>query len=311
MIINSGQRTDIPAFYSEWFMNRIREGFVMVRNPYYAEQVTRYRLDPDVVDVLVFGTKNPQPLLAHIPELKKFRQLWHVTITPYGKDIEPGVPDKHDVIASFRSLAELLGPEVMFWRYDPVFLTAKYTAEYHIHAFETMCRLLSGATHHVIISYLDLYEKTKRNFPEGREVSPADQLTLGRAFAKIAAAYGMTVHACCESAALQSVGIDTDGCMTAELVSSALDLPLNVPPHTPARPACRCLLNNDIGAYNTCRHFCRYCYANFDKATVLRNAADHDPQSPFLIGHEKPGDIVREATQVSWLRQSEQLTLEI
>lgn len=122
MIINTGCRTDIPAFYSKWFMNRIREGYVLVRNPYYLNQVTKYNLSPDVVDCLAFCTKNPEPMLEYLNELDKYKQYWFVTITPYGKDIEPNVPNKKRVIESFKKLSEHIGVDSIGWRYDPIFI---------------------------------------------------------------------------------------------------------------------------------------------------------------------------------------------
>ena len=104
MIINTGSRTDIPAFYSRWFYNRIREGYVLVRNPYNPEQVSRYRLAPDVVDCISFCTKNPLPMLSRLDEIADFGQLWYVTVTPYGTDIEPGVPRKQSVLEAVREL---------------------------------------------------------------------------------------------------------------------------------------------------------------------------------------------------------------
>ena len=135
MIINTGQRTDIPAFYAEWFANRIKEGFVCVRNPYNHSQVNRYRLDPSVVDVIGFCTKNPAPMFPYMDLLKEFGQYWFVTLTPYGRDIEPGVPDKHRLIEDFKTLSGMVGIDSICWRYDPIFLSDKYTSEYHLHAF--------------------------------------------------------------------------------------------------------------------------------------------------------------------------------
>lgn len=122
MIINTGCRTDIPAFYSKWLMNRIKEGYVLVRNPYYKSQVTRYSLSSDVVDCLAFCTKNPEPMLQYLDELDKYKQYWFVTITPYGKDIEPIVPDKEKVMESFKKLSEHIGVDSIGWRYDPIFI---------------------------------------------------------------------------------------------------------------------------------------------------------------------------------------------
>ena len=158
MIINTGQRTDIPAFYSDWFANRLREGFVLVRNPYNPQSVTGYRLSTDVVDVIGFCTKNPAPMLQHMDLLKPFGQYWYVTITPYGREIEPAVPDKREVLESFRKLSEIVGIDSIGWRYDPILISETYPVERHLKAFEYMAKALSGYTWTAVISFIDLYE---------------------------------------------------------------------------------------------------------------------------------------------------------
>ena len=309
MIINTGQRTDIPAFYADWFVNRLKAGFVLVRNPYNPRSVTRYRLSPEVVDLIGFCTKNPAPMLPHMDLLRLYGQFWYVTITPYGKEIEPGVPDKREVLESFRRLSDTVGPDRMGWRYDPVFISGEYPAERHIRAFEYMAQTLSGYTRTAVISFVDLYEKTKRNFPEVRPVTAEQRLLLGKAFAEIAGQYGMTLRPCGEGDELARFGADCSGCMTVAMYEQALGRRLKVPKTAPARKECVCYLGGDIGAYNTCGHLCRYCYANYDAATVRKNLAAHDPESPLLIGRLEPGDQVHEAKQESWI--DPQITMEL
>ena len=309
MIINTGQRTDIPAFYADWFVNRLKAGFVLVRNPYNPRSVTRYRLSPEVVDLIGFCTKNPAPMLPHLDLLRPYGQYWYVTITPYGKEIEPGVPDKREVLDSFRRLSDIVGPDRMGWRYDPVFISGEYPAERHIRAFEYMAQTLSGYTRTAVISFVDLYEKTKRNFPEVRPVTAEQRLQLGKAFVEIAGQYGMTVRPCGEGDELAPFGADCSGCMTVAMYEQALGRRLKVPKTAPARKECACYLGGDIGAYNTCGHLCRYCYANYDAATVRKNLAAHDPESPLLIGRLEPGDQVHEAKQESWI--DPQITMEL
>lgn len=309
MIINTGQRTDIPAFYADWFVNRLKAGFVLVRNPYNPRSVTRYRLSPEVVDLIGFCTKNPAPMLPHLDLLRPYGQYWYVTITPYGKEIEPGVPDKREVLESFRRLSDTVGPDRMGWRYDPVFISGEYPAERHIRAFEYMAQTLSGYTRTAVISFVDLYEKTKRNFPEVRPVTAEQRLQLGKAFVEIAGQYGMTLRPCGEGDELAPFGADCSGCMTVAMYEQALGRLLKVPKTAPARKECACYLGGDIGAYNTCGHLCRYCYANYDAATVRKNLAAHDPESPLLIGRLEPGDQVHEAKQESWI--DPQITMEL
>jgi len=301
MIINTGQRTDIPAFFSEWFVNRLKDGYVLVRNPYNPQSVTRYRLSPDVVDIIGFCTKNPEPMLPRMELLKPFGQFWYVTITPYGKEIEQRVPDKSKVLDTFRRLSDIVGPDRIGWRYDPIFVSAEYTLERHLKDFERMAKELFGSTHIAVISFIDLYEKTRRNFPEAREVTTGERLLLGKAMIEIAGNYGMTVYPCAEGRELAPFGADCGGCMTVAMYEKALGQRLKVPAKTSAREQCVCYLGGDIGAYNSCGHLCRYCYANYDAETVGANMRKHDPKSPLLIGRLMPEDVVHEAKQESWI----------
>ena len=301
MIINTGQRTDIPAFYSAWFVNRLRAGEVLVRSPYDPGTLTRYRLTPDVVDLIGFCTKNPEPMLPHMDLLEPFGQYWYVTITPYGKDIEPRVPPKTRVLDSFRRLSDRVGSRRVGWRYDPIFISDSWPVERHIRAFEYMAETLSGYTETAVISFIDLYEKTKRNFPEARTVSREDRAAFGKAAVDIGRRCGMTIRPCAEGDDLEVFGADCGGCMTVAMYERALGRRLIVPRRPPARKECACYLGGDIGAYNSCGHLCRYCYANWDAGTVKANMGRHDPTSPLLIGRPLPGDVIRDAVQVSWI----------
>ncbi|MGN0658290.1 MAG: DUF1848 domain-containing protein [Emergencia sp.] len=303
MILNTGNRTDIPAFYNRWFYNRIREGSVLVRNPYNPQQVTRYLLDPELVDCITFCTKNPAPMLADIRMLDPFRQFWAVTITPYGRDIEPFVPEAGRVMDSLCRLSERLGARCISWRYDPVFLTEKYDVDFHIRSFEKMAAQLSGYAESCVISFLDLYDKTKRNFPEGKTVPEKERLELGRAFAETARRYDMILRPCCEGEELSAFGADCGGCQSKAVLERAIGLPLDVPESAKTREGCQCVLGSDIGAYNTCGHGCLYCYANYDSSTVSSSRRQHDPFSPFLVGGFMDGDVVKAARQESWIQR--------
>ena len=301
MIISTGMRTDIPAFYPQWLINRIKAGFVYVRNPYYPNQVTKYSLDPKVVDCLCFCTKNPLPLLPYLDELNNYRQFWFVTITPYGQDYEPHVPDKNAVIAGFKQIAKRVGSNGIGWRYDPIFISEHYPLSRHIAEFTRLCQELRGYTNSCVISFLDMYEKVKRNAPDIRPLTMDEQLIIGKEFAKIAHSNGITIRTCCEGTHLAQFGIDVSGCQTQTVIEKAIGVPLTPPKRKNARAICHCLLGQDIGAYNTCGHLCKYCYANSDKQMVLANMRQHDPNSPFLIGNSQPGDKVTVAKQVSFI----------
>ena len=310
MIIQTGMRTDIPAFYSEWFVNRIKEGFVLVRNPYNPSQVSRYSLSPDVVDLIGFCTKNPAPMLPHMDILKGYGQYWFVTITPYGKDIEPNVPDKKKVMEDFKKLSDIVGVDSMGWRYDPILVDEEHPVDWHIAEFGKMAETLSGYTNTCVISFIDLYSKVRRNFPEAREVCHEDRLAIGKAFIEIARRYDITIRPCAEGKELEPYGADCSGCMTVKTYEKALHANLDVPRRgtNQRNGECACLLGTDIGAYDTCGHLCRYCYANVHADLVRENLRRHDPRSPFLTGGELPGDVIHVAAQKSWV--DHQLRLE-
>ena len=261
MIIQTGMRTDIPAFYSEWFINRIKEGYVLVRNPYNPVQVTRYSLSPDVVDLISFCTKNPAPMLGKMEYLDPYGQYWFVTITPYGKDIEPNVPDKLKVMESFKILSDRVGADSIGWRYDPILVDSVHTVEWHIQKFEEMAKTLCSYTGTCVISFIDIYKKVVKNFPEAGAVSSKDKLAIGKAFIETASRYGMTIKPCA------------------------------------------------VGAYDTCGHLCRYCYANTDPDLVRENMRKHDPKSPFLLGDLNPEDVIHDADQKSWIDRQMRLDI--
>ena len=311
MIIQTGMRTDIPAFYSDWLINRIKEGFVLVRNPYNPIQVTRYSLSPDVVDLISFCTKNPAPMLSKMEHLAPYGQYWFVTITPYGKDFEPNVPDKEKVMADFKRLSDIVGVNSIGWRYDPILIDDNHSVQWHISEFGKMVKELSGYTRTCVISFIDIYKKVEKNFPEAHAVRHDDKITIGKAFIEIAKQYGMTIRPCAEGNELEAYGADCSGCMTVNTYETALDSHLNVPKkgRNQRNGECACLLGTDIGAYDTYGHLCRYCYANTDPDLVRQNMKKHDPKSPFLLGGYTPDDIIHEADQKSWI--DKQLRLDI
>ncbi len=311
MIINTGMRTDIPAFYHEWLINRIKEGFVLVRNPYNPSQVTRYSLSPEVVDLIAFCTKNPAPMIPHMEALKPYGQYWFVTITPYGKDIEPNVPDKLKVMEDFKRLSDTVGVDSVGWRYDPIFVDDKHCVEWHIEQFEHMAEALSGYTKTCVISFIDIYKKVERNFPAAREVFKKDRLTIGKAFIEISKKHDITIRPCAEGNDLEIYGADCSGCMTVKTFETALHVRLDVPKNrnrNQRNGECACLLGTDVGAYDTCGHLCRYCYANTNPSLVKENMKKHDPNSPFLLGHSEPGDVIHQAEQKSWIDYQMRLT---
>lgn len=201
-----------------------------------------------------------------------------------------------------------MGVQSVAWRYDPIFLSETYTLERHIKDFGEMAKTLEGYTTVCIISFIDLYKKVVRNFPKVKVVEKEERITLGKEFARIGKKYGITIKTCAECNELEAFGVECSGCMTSSVFEKAIDCTLNVPNVKGARSECGCLLNCDIGAYNTCGHLCRYCYANYDVKTVVDNMKKHNPNSPLLIGELSPDDVVGDAKQESW--KDRQLKLE-
>lgn len=242
-------------------------------------------------------------MLEHMDILKPYGQYWFVTITPYGKEIEENVPEKEKVMEDFKKLSDLVGVDSVGWRYDPIFVDKEHTADWHIEQFEAMAANLSGYTKTCVISFIDLYKKVQRNFPEARVVSRDDRIKIGKVFIKTAEKYGMIIRPCAEGTWLERYGADCSGCMTVKTFETALHEKLNVPKRktNQRNEQCACFLGVDIGAYDTCGHFCKYCYANTNKYQVKENMRKHDPKSPFLIGNSMEGDVVCGAKQESYI----------
>ncbi len=303
MIINTGQRTDIPAFYPKWLVNRIKEGYVLVRNPYYPSLVSKFILDPSVVDIIGFCTKNPEPMFKYFDEIKMFKQFWYVTITGLGRDLEPNVPHVDKVIESFKYLSDKLGKNCVAWRYTPIIINERYPKERHVRAFEYIASRLEGYTSLVSFGFLDLYDKLTHNHPELIDCSYEDKIFLALEFKKIALKHHMDLRLCSKEKYLKDYGIDVEGCMRLSDYEFALGKKLTPTSKMQARKGyCACYLANDIGAYNSCMHLCTYCYANGDKKTIIKNYQNHDDNSPFLIGYNLIDDQIRIAKQKSWIK---------
>lgn len=281
MIISVSRRTDIPALYPEWFMNRLREGRVMVPNPYNRKKISRIRLSPDTVDCIVFWTKNPEPLLPYLKEIEDmgYQYYFQMTITDYEKDLEPGVPCTEDAMATMILLGETIGPERIDWRFDPILLTEKYSLDYHADRFETMCQWLYKATERCIISFVDSYRGT--HYPE---LTQEEIEGVAERFSKIAAKYRLPLYTCAEKADLSRYGIIHGACIDTEKIKRVIGYKLDLKKDRGQREQCRCVESIDVGMYNTCTSGCRYCYANGSMESVKKKCQLHDPGSPMLIG---------------------------
>lgn len=291
MILNVSGRTDIVTFYSEWFMNRYKEGFVDVRNPYNAKMISRIYFKD--VDAILFCTKNPIPILNHLKEIDK-PILFHVTLTPYKKDIEPNVPDKTLIIEAIKKLSEIVGIDNLYVRYDPIFLSDKYNIEYHKKAFEKMCSLLDGYVNKIIVSFIDDYKNVRNNEKLlcYRAFTEEDYKAIGTSFSESVKKHNMTVQTCFEDRNLVEYGFVKGECLSHEL---AYKITGKTYKNWTARKEqkCNCVQMVDIGDYNSCKHFCKYCYANYDEKKVNKNFNNHNPNSSVLIGTIQDDDIIK------------------
>lgn len=308
MILSVSRRTDIPAFYSEWFFNRLKEGFVYVRNPMNIHQVSKVVLKPEVIDCIVFWSKNPKPMLAKLDELKDYMYYFQFTINPYDKGLEIGVPRKEGIISTFKELSGKIGLKRVIWRYDPILLTENMGVDYHVRYFEEIAKRLEGYTDRCVISFVDLYQKTQRNLKDttAREPSRNEMMEIASKLCAIAKKYGITIQTCAEEIALENVGIKHGQCIDGALIEDLLDVKLVVGKDPNQRKECGCVQSIDIGEYNTCAHGCKYCYANFKDGVVAANRAAHDVNSPLLVGVLGPEDKVTERKLMSFVKVPEE-----
>lgn len=304
MIISASRRTDIPTFYSQWFFNRIKDGYVLVRNPMNAHQISKISLSPDVVDGIVFWTKNPIPMLGRLDELKDYTYYFQFTLNSYGQDIEPYVPNKQNVtIPAFQKLSDSIGPEKVIWRYDPIFLSDKYSPEYHVRYFEKLAKILHPYTKKCTFSFIDIYRNTEKNV-KGLDLHPfsvEQQKYIAKNLADIAHSYGLQIDTCAEGIDLEQYGIQHARCIDDRLLSELIGCPLKVGKDKNQRLECGCIESIDIGTYNTCRNGCLYCYANYSQKSVQTNSQKHNPNSPLLFGEVGNDDKITERKMHSLL----------
>lgn len=296
MIISASRRTDIPSYYSEWFFNRIKEGYACVRNPMNPHQISKVSLSPDMIDGIVFWTKNPTPMLSRLDELRDYTYYFQFTLTPYGADVEKNLPSKNDIIIpTFQKLSSLIGKERVVWRYDPILLNDKYTLQYHKKYFRMLCDKLADHTEKCTISFLDLYKNIRRNLaPLGIRPLTFGQIEeLAGYFSEIAREHGIHIDTCAEETDLSKYGVGHASCIDRHRLERIGNCRLDVKRDKNQRAACGCVTSIDLGAYNTCRNGCVYCYANFNQTLVNDCCSRHNPSSPLLYGEVSADDIVK------------------
>jgi hypothetical protein len=292
VIISASRRSDIPAFYVDWLMNRIRAGFCTVANPARPKKVTRVSLRPEDVDVIVFWTRNAKPLLGRLAELdaRGFRTYFQYTILANPRILDPRCPPLHEAVATFKSLTDLIGPDRVVWRYDPIVVTDRTPEAYHLEKIARLAGSLRGYTKRLVVSLCDMYRHVQARFRRLEEQGVAIRLLKGpvsadfaKSIAQIAAANAMEASSCAEDIeAVRSV-IRPGKCVDDQLIEKVFGIRVTHQKDPSQRPACGCVVSKDIGAYDTCAYGCLYCYATRDAAGAASSRLKHDPAAPSLM----------------------------
>lgn len=302
MILSVSRRTDIPSYFSDWFFERLKEGYVYTKNPMNPKQISKLEVSPDMVDCIVFWTKNPEPMLDRLKELEPYPFYFQFTLTSYGKDIEANLPHKKEVLLpTFQRLSGNVGRKRVIWRYDPILFTKRYTPEYHVKAFRQMAEALRGYTEKCVISFVDTYAKNKKNMQAlGVYELPKEELEVfAKALCEIAKENDMVMASCAEQIDLAHCGIAHNACIDRSLIEEIIGCKLKGAKDKNQRGECGCMESIDIGTYHTCENGCVYCYANHSEAQVKENLRKYDVHSPILCGKIGADDKVTERKVVS------------
>ncbi len=302
MILSVSRRTDIPNYYSEWFFNRLKDGFLYVRNPMNFHQISEIKISPDVVDCIVFWTKNPLPMMERLDELEAYNYYFQFTLTGYGNDVERNLPNKKtSVIPIFQELSNKIGKEKVVWRYDPIFFSNRYNVQYHLKAFRSIAEALSGYTEKCVISFLDIYPKNKKNMDNllSYDLSDSELREFAKELSNIAKENHIKIGSCAEKVDLDEYGIIHNSCIDKELIEKIIGCKLKINKDKNQRIECGCVESVEVRTYNTCKNGCVYCYANYSAKSVESNFQKYDPLSPLLCGHIEKDDRISTRKVVS------------
>lgn len=302
MIINTGSRTDTVQYYSDWLLKRFKEGFVYSRNPLFPNIITRYELNPNILDCVVFCSKNYEPILDRLTEITdKFNTYFHYTITAYGRDIEPNVPTIDESIETLIKLSKIVGKQRIAWRYDPILLTKKYTKQVHYNTFDYMSKRLSPHIDRCIFSFVDMYKRLETNMPEIIILNNNDKIEIAKNIGSIAKKHNMIIQTCATIEDFKQFGILQSGCMTSEILGNANNITFKKVRHSGNRQGCKCIENRNIGDYDTCPNGCKYCYANKNPQIAQENYKKHNPNDLMILGNLKLTDEIQQSNQKSYL----------
>jgi len=298
MIISASRRTDIPAFYSEWFFNRIKDGYVLVPNPYNPKMISKVNLDPSIVDCIVFWTKNPTPMIEKLDSLRDYKYYFQFTLNPYGKDIENHLPSIQNRIEIFKQLSDRIGKNKVIWRYDPILTNEKYHVSYHKEIFAEIAYGLKDHTERCMLGFIDHYQHI-RNEVRKFNIQPLEQHDIEEmaiSFKQTMDQYpSVELDTCTKKVDLTHLGIPSGLCVDKKLIENIIGYPISAKKDKNQRHICNCIESIDIGTYESCLNGCIYCYAikgNYNTAEF--NSRKHNKNSPMLIGNITESDIIKE-----------------
>lgn len=293
LIISASRRTDIPAFYAKWFMNRIRAGYCSVPNPFNPKQISTVSLAVEEVDAIMFWTRNPRPLFSFLQELedRRYRYLVNFTLLNNPRLLDANCPGVEASIDTFRRLSERIGSERVIWRYDPIVFSNLTDAHFHRRNFEYIAKSIHGYTRRCVISIVQVYRKSARRLREIAELGlqpagPAEaQLQrLMQDLSDIAESCAMEIFSCAQAKDFSEFGIKPGKCIDGDYLSKIFDVRLDTHKDPFQRPYCGCTSSKDIGMYDSCLYDCRYCYATSSHQRALKNHRRHHPDSTSLLG---------------------------
>jgi DNA repair photolyase len=320
VIISASRRTDIPAFYSEWFMQRIKDGFFFRVNPFNSKMVKKFSLSIKDVDVIVFWTKNPKPLIKHLDDLnsKGYNYYFQFTLNDYPKIFEPNVPAIEDRIEIFQELSQKIGPRKVIWRYDPIILSSITPITYHLEKLEYISQKISGSTERIIISFLDFYGKVKNRIKKlGKDEKIEfmdlieddhrnDLYDLVKSIKSISIKAKLRTFTCAEIIDLDDIGIEHGSCIDIGLIRDLFNIHKLFHKDKSQRKECLCGESVDMGMYDTCRFQCNYCYANSNPKKIMNNLAKYNVNNPSLV---RSSTTIEESSDNNNRLKNKQLTL--
>ncbi|UQZ90595.1 hypothetical protein C4J81_15830 [Deltaproteobacteria bacterium Smac51] len=296
MIISASRRTDIPAFYSEWFLRRLAEGQFLVPHPRTPNRLGQVKVSPDNLDCIMFWTKNAGPMLDRLKDIDHmgYRYYFSFTVTAYGQEVEKNLPPKGEIVDTFRKLADLLGPERVDWRFDPIMVDSLHSSDWHLEMFGRLCRKFSGYTNRCLMNFVKSYRHLGSKV---REMDDAAVQELALGLVKVAAEHGLPISNCTERLNLEAEGLNFSACIDRQKIENLIGGPIKAK-KDPGQPSiCRCLESVDIGVYDSCVHGCLYCYAVTNQNRARRRLAAHDANAPMLTGYPDGSEIISDRTR--------------